>query len=245
MDSDVAAPLDALSFDTSPAQGAPRAQEAALAPPLVAVVPTGLVDVDELLPSGGFPRGAVTELAAADGLASSSTLALRAVASAQIEARLRGGESALAALVDPTRTFYGPAVRALGVDADRLLVVRPSLEAAARIAVRLAQSRAFSVVVVDTAGVPGARGVRSLAAWGMAVRRVALAVEGTDTCVVLLTALEAHRPLPLPVSMRLELREPARGKLQLRVAKERHGRVTAWRTASVPKTPRDGGARAS
>lgn len=233
----MAAPAD--SFALSPAEttalDALRKKAATHDASPVSVVPTGLAELDEVLPLGGFARGAVTELASSQGLALSTTVALRIVAEAQREARLRGGESALAALVDPSRTVHGPAVRALGVDTDRLLVVRPTPEQTAKSAVRIVQSRAFSVVVVDTAGVPGARTGLSLSQWVMATRRIALAAEGTDTAVVLLTALEAARPLPLPVSMRVELREPALGRLAVRIAKERLGKVGGWRSVPLSK----------
>src|SRR5262245_63283088 len=52
-----------------------------------------LEEVDEVLPEGGLPRGAVIELAARAGHARSTSLALEACASAQAEAKLRGGEA--------------------------------------------------------------------------------------------------------------------------------------------------------
>jgi hypothetical protein len=41
--------------------------------------------------------------------------------------------------------------------------------------------------------------------WGTIVRRLALAVERSDTTVLLLTDTLAHRAMPLPVAMRIEL----------------------------------------
>jgi recombination protein RecA len=87
------------------------------------------------------------------------------------------------------------------------------------------------------AGSPGGAGSSQAASvrldrWPTVVRRLALAVEGTETIVVLLTDLAVARGLPLPVSLRLEVErrlDPAGGRVcsrsSLRVAKERHGRV--------------------
>ncbi len=195
------------------------------------------------------------EVASPHALARGTSLTLQACAAAQAEARLRSGSpdtvGAWCAFVDPWATLHAPAVARAGVDLSRLLVVRPPLEAVARVAVRIARSRAFCIVVIDLAGVPGARareGIR-LDRWVNVVRRLALAVEKTDTTVLLSTDLRAPRPLPLPVSMRLELSltgmsprveqlgarahrvalasEARRLETEWRVkiAKERHGRV--------------------
>ncbi|HEY6101569.1 MAG TPA: hypothetical protein VIW03_19175 [Anaeromyxobacter sp.] len=83
-------------------------------------VACGLAGVDAVLPGGGFPRGALTELAG--GPASGKT----AVALA-LFASLAPGE--LAAYVDGRAELYPPAAAARGVDLARLLVVRPVLDA--------------------------------------------------------------------------------------------------------------------
>ncbi|NUP09065.1 MAG: recombinase A [Polyangiaceae bacterium] len=192
--------------------------------------------IDELLPDGGLPRGAVIELASPRVLGRSTSVALAACAAAQAEARLRSGDpqtvGAWCAFVDPWSTLHAPTVKRSGVDPMRLLVVRPPLDALARVVVRIAQSRAFSMIVVDLAGVPGAEiameGASSsvrLDRWVNIVRRIALALEKTDSSVLLLTDALAPRPLPLPVAMRLELDRNAHDRWSLRIAKERHGRV--------------------
>ena len=55
--------------------------------------------------------------------------------------------------------------------------------------------------------------------------RLALAVEGSDTTVILVTDKQAPRSLPLPTALRLELDRPSADRLTLRVAKDRRGRV--------------------
>lgn len=200
-------------------------------------------NLDEVLPDGGLPRGAVVELASPRALRRATSLCLAACAAAQAEARLRSGDPATVgawcAFIDPWSTLHAPAVEERGVDPSRLLVVRPGLEALARTAVRVAQSRAFTLIVIDLAGVPGAvlpRGAHPagglagassvrLERWVNVVRRLALALEHTDTSVLLSTDSLARRPLPLPVALRLEVEREVGGAWGVRVAKERHGRV--------------------
>lgn len=153
----------------------------------------------------------------------------------------------------------GPGLDRGGVDLERLLVVRPTTTLLARTATRVVGSGAFAVVVIDTvaplgssaegssaegwsggdgSGDRASRGGDAFAAvrldrWPNVVRRLALAVEGTETIVLLLTDLAAARGLPLPVAMRVELQrevvtDPGAAvvdRSSLRIAKERHGRV--------------------
>jgi len=186
----------------------------------------GIDALDALLPDAGLPRGSVVELSVAGGAAFGSSLALAACRSAQVQARLQGHATAWCAFVDPTASLHAPAVAAMGVDLERLLVVRPPLEALSRVAVRLAESRIFTVVVVDLLGVPGAATSVPLNRWVRGVRRLALATASTDGCVLLLTAREAPRPLPLPVALRLELQRVGRSRLRLQIAKDRQGRLS-------------------
>lgn len=228
--------------------------------PRAKALPLALPEINDVLPEGGLPRGGVVEIASPRGLARASSIALSACAAAQAEARLRGGEGtegAWCAWVDPTGSLYAPAVAAAGVDLGRLLVVRPPADAFGRVAVRMASSRAFLVLVVDTVGVPGAwQGVRppqaaearpgrgrgpadgegeDLGRWVNVVRKLALALEGGDGTVLLLTDRLAARPMPLPVSMRIEVDRTAEDRLSVRVAKDRRGRVTAPASVTLPK----------
>ncbi len=79
-------------------------------------VACGIAGVDAVLPGGGFPRGALSELSG--GPASGKTgVALALVAAL--------GPEELAAWVDGRGELYPPAAAARGVDLARLLVVRP------------------------------------------------------------------------------------------------------------------------
>lgn len=187
-------------------------------------LPLGLGAIDEAL-SGGLLRGAVVELAAPRGRARATSLALSTCVAAQEEAR-RFGSHALCAWIDPTRSLFGPGVRARGVDLSRLFVVTPSLEALPRTAVRVTESRAFSVVVLDVTSMPTLDRLTTL------VRRLALATSGTSCSVLVLTDVEARRSTPLPTAARIELSRTRADAITLRVAKDRYGRITAG--TSVP-----------
>ena len=155
-----------------------------------------------------------------------TSLALGVCRSAQDEVSFQGGAVPWCAFVDPSGTLYGPGVASLGVELSRFLVVRPPLEALSRTSIRLVESQVFSVVVIDTMGVPGAPLDVGLGAWPRIVRRLALGVEGSSSCVILVTDAEARRPLPLPTAMRLEIARTSEDRLSVSIGKERRGRVS-------------------
>lgn len=229
------------------------------------------VALDAALPDGGLPRGAVVELSSPRALGAVTSLALAACAAAQREARFRSGDErtlgAMCGFVDPWETLYAPALAHHAVDATRLIVVRPPLGSLARVVVRMAESKAFSVLSIDLKGVPGSRTSEgreqsvALERWGTVVRRLAIAVEHTDTTVLLMTDRLQHRAMPLPVALRLEvdrapdrslaraheesleeslvdrdLRRPSVEPLQwhVHVAKDRSGRVSSGLRSNVP-----------
>ncbi len=183
-----------------------------------------------------LPRGAVVELAAPAGLGRATQLALGVCAAAQTDffgssADASSGSRRLASdgdcrwcgWIDPGRSLYAPAVAEAGVALGRLLVAHPEPETVAKIAVRMATSRVFAVLVVDRVGVPGARVAEEKIRWDVAVRRLALGCEGTDTCVLLLSELEEARAAPLPVAMRIEVARPSAERVSLHVTKDRRG----------------------
>jgi recombination protein RecA len=191
-------------------------------------IPLGIDPLDQVLPDHGILRGGVVELAVSGSSGLATSIALHAVRAVQ-----RAAESVSSAghcaFVDPSSTLYAPGVAALGVDLERLLVVRPPLEALGRIAVKLAESPVFSLVVIDTLGTLGRSVEVSLGAWGRIVRRLSMAVDGTERSVLLVTDAKEPRALPLPVAQRIELSQPHCGKLGVRVAKDRRGRITSAR----------------
>jgi recombination protein RecA len=220
----------------------PLSHPPALGTPLLErpkALPLGFGAFDALLPEGGLPRGGVIELRSPAGLARITTLALRTCAAAQAEARGEG-QSSWCAWVDPSTTLHAPGVASAGVDLGHLLVVRPDFEDAARVAVRLTASSCFAVVVVDRSQVPGTEignelgKTRLRTRWDLAVRRLALAAEGSDTTVLILSSGgSGNQHESLPTAMRLEIGRPRHDELDLCIAKERRGRVQPRRVLSL------------
>jgi recombination protein RecA len=193
---------------------------------------TGLEALDEVLPDGGLARGAVVELAVEGGAALATSIALAACRSAQREGLARGTEAPWCAFVDPSGTLYAPGVVRAGVLLERLLMVRPPLDVLGRTVLRLVDARVFAVVVIDTVGMPGASLAVSLGVWPRLVRRMAMALEGSSSCALLITDSCARRPLALPVAQRIELSRLQQDKLMVRIAKDRFGRVSSARSVA-------------
>jgi protein ImuA len=190
------------------------------------IVPCGLPAVDAMLPGGGFPRGALSELVG--GPASGKT----AVALSLLAAL---GPESLVAWVDGRGELYPPAAAARGVDLARLLVVRPSPSAAGgatrpeppwRSALwaceALLASGAFVAVAMDVA-VP-----RSFPGVDAAGRRLQAAAERGGAVGLWLAA--ADGAMRLPAAARLEL-------------VTEHGRILARRTGEARAA--GGGGRAA
>lgn len=196
----------------------------------------GAEALNRVLPDNGLPRGAVVELAVHGGSALGTSLGLAACCAAQQAAVAQGGSVPWCAFLDPSGTLYGPGVAAAGVDLERLLVVRPPVEALGRIALRIVESAVCAVTVIDLLGVPGQKLNVNLTAWLRVVRRLAMGVDGTAHSVILLTDASEPRPLPLPVAQRIELERPNEGKLSVRVAKDKHGRVSSPRSIAWVRT---------
>jgi len=160
---------------------------------------TGLDAVDALLPGGGLPRGALTEIAGGPG-SGKTALCLVAMARAM-------REEGLAAFVDGRGEIYPPAAEALGVDLARLLIVRPRGRpgdraqplAALWSAEALLASGAFEVVAVDV--VPPGRG-RAASGWEAVARRLVAAAEKGGAVGLWLAAPGEPR---VPAAVRLEM----------------------------------------
>ena len=174
-----------------------------------------------ILPDGALPRG-VVELSSPYALGGTTRIAFSAIRTAQ-----KKSTDACCAWLDPFCTLYGPGAKWAGVDLARLFVVRPPENDLGRIAVKVVRSGAFDVVVVDidpvgTTVITGRH--KNEKAMHVVARKLALAAEETGCTVVLITDSRRPRSLPWPVAMRLEL-ERRPGKLGVRVAKERYGRI--------------------
>ena len=80
-------------------------------------IATGLAGLDGALPHGGLPSGAVTEILCSLDGGGATTLALRAALAA-------AGRSRWVVVVDTRGDFYPPAAWRMGVNVDRLVVIR-------------------------------------------------------------------------------------------------------------------------
>jgi protein ImuA len=154
-------------------------------------VACGVPEIDAAVP-GGFPRGAISELAG--GAASGKTAVALAVLAAL-------GPEALYAWVDGRGELYPPAAAARGVDLGRLLIVRPAAKAAATAALWAAEallgSSAFAAVVVDVPLRQAERG------WDAMARRLQAAAEKGGAVGLWLASPRAQ--VRLPAALRLEL----------------------------------------
>ena len=209
-------------------------------------LPFGIQALDAVLPDQGLLRGGVVELSVTGESALATSIALAACRAAQLEAQERGGSMPWCAFVDPSATLYGPGVVAAGVELERLLVVRPPREALSRVAIKLTESQAFALIIVDLAGAPGQPLSVGLGSWPRVIRRLSLAVDGTAASVLLITNSAEQRPLPLPVAQRIELQRPSQEKLVVRIAKDRRGRISpprpiAWARSQTSEKESVGG----
>jgi recombination protein RecA len=210
------------------------------ADPSERVLSLGIPALDAALPVQGLPQGSVSELQVrgTSGVATSFALCAcraaqqqaaaertpRAPSSAGPHPRSFGGATGpWCAFIDPAGTLYAPGVARLGVDLDHLLVVRPELEAVGRAALRIVEANLASVLVID---LTGAERPLDEHIWQRNVRRLALAVKATATSILLLTRSEQFQTLPLPTFMRLEFTRRSSESFELRVAKERTGRIS-------------------
>lgn len=219
----------ALSLKTHPAL-LPGENDGSPKGPSPEVLPLPWPELEGVLPDQGLPKG-VVELASSRALGGGTR-----VAAAAVRGALERNPDAWCAWLDPEGSLYAPGVTRLGVDLRRLLVVRPPRKDLGRVVVKLAQARAFDVIVVDyhpvafvqplASGGPNAsrsprrHGVRP----EVLVRKLALLAEEGGSTILLLTDTTDPRPVPWPVALRLELAR-APGTLSVKVAKDRFCRL--------------------
>lgn len=109
----------------------------------VPCIPSGVLQLDYALGTGGYPRGRVIEIYGPES-SGKTTLAIHAMAEAQ---KLNG----IAAIIDAEHAFDASYAEQLGVNIDQLLVSQPDNgEEALEIAERLIRSGAMDLVVVDS-----------------------------------------------------------------------------------------------
>lgn len=205
------------------------------------ILSLGVPALDEALPQRGLAYGSVVELQVRGSSGAATSFALcvcRAAQNAVADWASKPRDESVAlspkpwcAFIDPSASLFAPGVAQLGVALDRLLVLRPKLAAVERVAVRIAEAKVVSVLIIDLRGALVELPVDERR-WQRTVRRLALAVKQLSTCVLVITRAEARHALPLPVAMRLEMSRLSSDSLELRVAKERTGRVSPPRTVA-------------
>ncbi|MBI5066766.1 MAG: hypothetical protein HZB56_00895 [Deltaproteobacteria bacterium] len=174
---------------------------------------SGIEAVDGLLPGGGFPRGALSEIQGEPG-SGKTALCLSTMARSM-------RSDGLAAFVDGRGELYPPAAAALGVDLARFLLVRPPASITAQgiatvlwSAEVLLGSGAFEVVALD---LPLLRAVRpegrAAVPPEVMVRRLVAAAEKGGAVGLWLSAREGEGAggLRLPAAVRLEVRREPEG----------------------------------
>jgi protein ImuA len=190
-----------------------------------AVRSTGFAALDAELPGGGWPAAGLTELLlVAPG---SGELRLLAPLLAQDAAAPDRGGSLLC--VAPPFLPYAPALRALGLPLERLLLVRPdTLADAAWAAEQGLRSGACTAVLWWQA-----EWRAPAAALATALRRLHLAAQEAR-CPLLALRPAASRAQSSPAPLRLLLEPAAQGQLAITVFKRRGPAMTAPLGLSLP-----------
>lgn len=170
-------------------------------------LPTGFAELDELLPGGGWPRGALTEiLVEREGI---GELRLLLPALARVSE-----QSGWQAWVAPPHVPYAPALAAAGVKLKQLLVAKP-------------QSAADAWWTAEQALRSGA--CRAVLAWlkmpdERRMRRLQLGAESGHAWGVLFRSASAAQERS-PAALRLRLEATANG-LAVHILKRRGGHVS-------------------
>lgn len=172
---------------------------------------TGFTALDERLPGGGWPQGALTEILV--GRYGIGELSLLIPALATLTRSVPGEAKKWIAWVAPPFIPYAPALEQRGVDVERLLMIHPS---------KSGKSRLWAVEQIVRSG--SSSGVL---AWVPAVddvelRRLQLAAEGQDCWTVLFRPVDALRNRS-PAALRIRLARHAE-VVRVEIIKCRGGR---------------------
>ena len=179
-------------------------------------IPTGFAQLDALLPGGGWPRGALTEiLMEREGIGELSLLA-------PTLARL-SRQDLWIAFVAPPHLPYAPALAAAGIDLAKIVMIRPEKGGDILWAMEQAlRSGSCSAVL----------------AWPpflteQAARRLQLAAEAGGCWGVYFSAAASRTALS-PAALRLRL-SPENERLKLAILKRRGGAVPAPLFLDMPR----------
>jgi hypothetical protein len=181
-----------------------------------AALPTGFAALDELLPGGGWPRGALTELLI--GRQGIGELRLLTPALAHLSEA-----DGWLAWVAPPYVPYAAGLAAVGIDLKRLVVAKPSSEADAW----------WTAEQALRSGACGALLAWLHAADERRMRRLQLAAETGHTWGVLFRHARAAQERS-PAALRLLL-EPAANGLAVHILKRRGGPVSQPVVVAMPQ----------
>lgn len=181
-----------------------------------AALPTGFTALDALLPGGGWPRGALTELLLSRQGIGELRLLMPALA------QLSEADGWLA-WVTPPYVPYAAALAAAGIDLKRLLVAKPPSEADAW----------WTAEQALRSGACGALLAWLRAADERRMRRLQLAAETGHTWGVLFRHARAAQDRS-PAALRLLL-EPAAEGLAVHILKRRGGPVNRPVVVALPQ----------
>jgi cell division inhibitor SulA/protein ImuA len=168
-------------------------------------IPTGFRELDALLPGGGWPRGALTEILTRHEGVGALRLALPALA------RMSHSQRWLA-WVAPPHIPYAPSLVAAGVELSRLLLVYP----------RATSDTLWALEQAMRSGTCGA-----VLAWlegsdTTTLRRLQLAAREGNCWGLLFRPWQAARQ-PSPAALRLQVEARRRGGLTINILKQRGG----------------------
>jgi hypothetical protein len=171
-----------------------------------AVQPSGFAELDAVLPGGGWPLGAVTELMPESIGIGELSLVMPALA------YLTRAERYLAWIAPPYLP-YPPALIQQGIQLERLLIIQARDEADALWAAEQAlRCPSFGAVLAWPAAIDERR-----------VRRLQLAAETGGSCALLYRP-ESDARRPSPAALRLKLKAAGRGT-RVEIHKARGGRA--------------------
>lgn len=181
---------------------------------LPAGVPSGFAALDEVLPGGGWPQGALTEIISDHQGAGELSMLMPTLARLSREGRWL-------AWIAPPHIPYAPALSAYGVDLSKVLVVRPRGETDTLWALEQALRSGTCGAVLAW---PRIADERSL-------RRLQLAAEAGNTLGVLFRSGWAATQSS-PAALRVRIEPVPGGSVDLRVLKRRGG----WPTGPIRLT---------
>lgn len=167
-------------------------------------LPTGFPELDEMLPGGGWPVGALTEILLDREGIGEIRLCLPALAKASEEKKW-------IVWVAPPHLPYAPALSYAGVKLERFLVAKPGSDADAWWAAEQALRSGSCRSVLAWLGMPDER----------RMRRLQLGAEAGHACGILFGPAERARDRS-PAALRLKLEATAKG-LAVHVLKRRGG----------------------